>query len=237
MFLNGAWQWRYLPNHLKDNAMDWCKVFVSEKNWEGCGGFRMSKTAQWTVASQAALLVLAYPDWYFDLTQSILIYPEAYVAPGPIQDIGNGIQIMGQTSRDGEAWYRGPVILNWNEVWSASHSFNQGNHLVVHELSHQLDMLNGRHVDGVPPLSNEMDVKIWQASWNEQLEIARDQVASGEDVLVNDYGLTSPAEFFAVSSELFTQVPHELSFYHATLFEMLLSFYKTDFRAWLPRID
>jgi MtfA peptidase len=231
----GAWQWSYLPESLKTDAINWAKIFVAEKNWEGCGGFAMSDLAKWTVAGQAALMTLAYPDWYFDHTMSILIYPEAYVAPGPVGDMGNGIAIIGESSREGETSYRGPIILNWREVKSAARGLNHGNHLVVHEFSHQFDMINGRSVDGIPPLPHNVDAARWQRQWIDELETLRDQVHQGVDVLINDYGLSSQAEFFAVCSELFFQVPHELHELHPTIFEMLLSFYQKDFREWLPR--
>ncbi len=235
--LRGAWQWRYLPSDLADAAINWAKIFVAEKNWEGCGGFEMTDSAKWTVAGQAAMMTLAYPNWYFDQTLSILLYPEAYVAPGPVRDMGNGIALIGESSREGETSYRGPIILNWREVQSAARGLNHGNHLVVHELSHQFDMINGRTIDGIPPLPATVDSERWQGQWTQQLEMLREQVHHGVDVLINDYGLSSQAEFFAVCSEVFFQVPHELHELHPTIFEMLLSFYQKDFREWLPRIS
>ncbi len=73
---HGIWQWRLATKELQEQGLRWCKVFVAEKNWEGCQGLRMTEPMKWTIAGQVALLTTAYPEWFFDQTLSILVYPE-----------------------------------------------------------------------------------------------------------------------------------------------------------------
>lgn len=49
------------------------------------------------------------------MTKSVLVYPDAYVAPGHTITKG-GVVLEGESHRQGEAWYRGPVILSWFDV-------------------------------------------------------------------------------------------------------------------------
>ncbi len=53
-------------------------------------------------------------------------------------------------------------------------------------------------------------------------------------MLLDDYGLTNLGELFAVSTELFFQLPHELARLHSDLFGLLLECYQRDWREWLP---
>jgi Mlc titration factor MtfA (ptsG expression regulator) len=48
----------------------------------------------------------------------------------------------------GEAWQQGPVILAWPGVLASGGW--EGYNLVIHELAHKLDMLNG-DANGMPP--------------------------------------------------------------------------------------
>ena len=59
---------------------------------------------------------------------------------------------------------------------------------------------------------------------------ARDQ---GIRTLLDHYGATNKAEFFAVSSETFVELPEEFQQQHAELFELLSTYYRVDPRQWL----
>lgn len=232
---SGIWQWRHMPDDVADTAANWSRIFIAEKYWEGCGGLELDSHHQTLIAGQASLMTLAFPSWFFDACPTLLVYPTAYVANGITHMVDGQTGIHGQQPRSGQTSYRGPVILNWSAVLQAGEGPNDGHSLTVHELAHQLDFDNGPNSDGVPPLPSGVDAERWQAAFNDQLEELRDYVRLGYDVLVDDYGLVSPSEFFAVGSELFFQLPHELGHYHSELFELLLAFYQRDWREWLPR--
>lgn len=230
-----AWQWAYVPAAMQEQAVEWMRLFVAWRHWEGCQGLVLEESMKWSIASQAALMTLAYPDWHFDNVPTVLLYPDSYVAQEVSRPLSGDIAMVGDSARDGEAWYRGPVILNWRDVREGGASSNEGNQLVAHEFAHQMDMANSATADGVPPLPSGIDAQAWKGDFDAELALARDYTAAGHSVLINDYGLSSPGEFFAVASELYFQLPHALGHYHPSVYELLERFYQTDLRRWLPR--
>lgn len=226
---SSLWQARFLSSQKRDQLTRWSRVFIAEKNWEGCSGLHVTKPMQWSIASAAGLMVLEYPDWYFDKTATVLVYPTPYRAKVEPNFGGAMPPILGgEYSRAGETIYRGPVVLNWNDVSAASQGFNHGNHLVIHEFAHQLDMINGPSADGLPPLPGQVDEGNWIKLLRAEYQAAREMVSDGHRILMDDYGLTQESEFFAVASELYFQVPQELAEYHPNVYRLLKQFYVTD---------
>ncbi|MCU0710505.1 MAG: M90 family metallopeptidase [Pirellula sp.] len=230
----GLWQARFLSAKHRDHLLRWSRVFIAEKNWEGCNGMQITETVQWSVAASAGLLVLAYPDWYYDKTQTILVYPTPYVAE--VTDRGslltmNSTYLGGEYVRAGETIYRGPVILNWEGMSAGSSSSNGGQHLGFHEFAHQLDMINGPIADGLPPLPAGVGEEDWRTAFHREFEHAKQVVASGRQIWIDHYGLTSESEFFAVSTEAFFQEPHAFAQYHPNVYELLLLFYQIDMQS------
>ena len=119
------------------------QVFIAEKNWEGVGGLTLTEEMRVTMAGLACFMVLGISDEFFDNVQSILVYPASYIAPEQ-KTLPSGIVIEGGQARMGEAWYRGPVILSWDDVLAGGREETHGANLVFHEFAHQLDMQNGR---------------------------------------------------------------------------------------------
>ncbi|MFO1064682.1 MAG: M90 family metallopeptidase [Pirellulales bacterium] len=231
------WQWEFLPAQQRSSLLDWVRIFLAEKHWEGCNGLTLQNKHRVVIAGQAALMMSAYPEWYFDNVQSLLVYPEVYVAEGVTGVIGGTIGMHGQSARLGEAHYRGPVIINWQDVRRAARGPNYGHSITVHELAHQIDFVNGRDSDGIPPLPATVNADQWAARFQEQLQQMRTDVEEGYDVLIDDYGLQSESELFAVAGEAFFQIPHHLAHYHPELFVLLLDFYQCDWRSWIPKPD
>lgn len=228
---HSLWQANHLPDRYRTQLVRWSRVLIAEKNWEGCNGLSVSAEMKWQIASQAGLMMLGYPNWFFDRTQTFLIYPRPYVAK--VQSFNPGGQLSGEFYRAGETIYAGPVILNWNDVQLSARDSNEGNCLVIHELAHQLDMINGPSADGLPPLPSTVDEAKWRNAFKAEFDVAREMVEQGYRILMNDYGLTKESEFFAVASELYFQLPHALAKYHPNVFELLREFYLIDLREFL----
>jgi MtfA peptidase len=224
------WQAEHLIRQQREQLVRWSRVFIAEKHWEGCDGVTITESMQWHIASMAGMMVLAYPDWYFDRTATILIHPQPYnvrVSP-PVMATTFNATLGGEFRRAGETVYRGPVVLNWQDILAASQHSNDGHQLVVHEFAHQLDMINGPAADGLPPLPNHIDEDAWRNSMRAEYELAREMVDQGHNILMDDYGLTHESEFFAVASELYFQLPHALREYHPNVHELLKQFYVID---------
>ena len=224
------WQGGFLSNDRREQLIRWSRVFIAEKTWEGCNGVKVTEEMQWHVATAAGMMVLAYPDWYFDKTATILIHPKAYKArvEPRISSLTIGTELAGEFYRSGETIYRGPVVLNWQDIQLAGQDANEGHHLVIHEFAHQLDMINGPSADGLPPLPGNIDEVVWLKALKGEYQAAQEMVGQGYRILMDDYGLTQESEFFAVASELYFQRPRELAEYHPKVYELLRQFYVTD---------
>lgn len=226
------WQAPHLTKEQRTQLVRWSRVFIAEKIWEGCDGLVITDAMKTSIAAAAGLMVLAYPDWYFDKTATILIHPSSYkvrVDPKIFTSTFN-VELGGEFHRAGETIYRGPIVLNWQDIEFAKKDSNEGHHLVIHEFAHQLDMINGPNADGLPPLPGNIDEDGWRIAMRAEYTMAREMVAQGFRVRIDDYGLMQESEFFAVASELYFQVPHELTEFHPNVYELLQQFYVTDMR-------
>jgi Mlc titration factor MtfA (ptsG expression regulator) len=221
-----VWQAAWLDDPTRRRMIQWSKRFIASKHWEGCNGFRIKDEVKKTIALNASLLVLAYPDWIFPTNQTILVYPRPYKARSRGGDLHHGLG--GEYYRSGETLARGPIALNWYDIQRAIHRDNDGDHIVLHEFSHQLDMIDDPKADGVPPLPRGMNADRWKKDFEMEFQWARDMVEQGEAIVVDDYGLTHPSEFFAVATECYFQIPWDLREYQPNLYRMLQEFYVTD---------
>ncbi|HTU25410.1 MAG TPA: M90 family metallopeptidase [Pirellulales bacterium] len=201
------------------------QIFVAEKNWEGCGGLTVTDEMRVTIAAQACLLLLGLNTGVFDRVLSILIYPREYVVPAA-RRLGGG-ETVSSDVRLGEAWYRGPVVLSWAEVSDDCRHFGDGRNVVWHEFAHQLDMLDGAS-DGTPPLASREQYRRWTEVMTAELENLRAARRRWEPTLIDPYGTTNEAEFFAVVTECFFNQPVEMRLQHRQLYDLLAEFYRQD---------
>ena len=221
-----VWQYRYLSDPQRARLNDTARIIAAEREWIGCGGLEMTDEIRLTVAGQAALLLIGFePGYYFDGLRSVLVYPSTYVQPPEFQR-GWLVNEEGYAMY-GEAWHRGPVVLSWDNVVAGGRGPNEGQNLVLHELAHFVDGLNG-DVDGVPPLGTRAEYHRWfQVAGPEFTQLVQ-HVARGRPTLLDEYGATNEAEFFAVATEMFFQCPLELRREHTELYSILQSLYRWD---------
>lgn len=201
------------------------RVFVAEKNWEGCGGLVMTDEIKVTIAAHMGILTLGFQNEYFDNVLSILVYPRAYVADEK-ESTAAGVVTEGQSAREGEAWYRGPVILSWSDVVTSGRGRNRGHNLVFHEFAHQLDMLNGQRADGVPPMNSNEQARRWIETMNAEFHKLKTACEHRRHTVLDCYGTKNEAEFFAVATEAFFEQPRQLKLHHGELFANLCEYYQ-----------
>ncbi|MDZ4685688.1 MAG: zinc-dependent peptidase [Planctomycetaceae bacterium] len=201
------------------------RVFVAEKHWEGCNGLTVTDEMRVTIAAHAVLLGLGFPELPFGRLLSVLIYPDTFVAPPTRQR--DGIVDESHEPRLGEAWYQGPVVLSWREVREQCIEHPDGRNVVVHEFAHLLDMTN-RAIDGIPALDGIADADGWVNRMGEEFSRLVRQSRLGRRSVIDDYGATSEAEFFAVASESFFERPAELRLDKPVVYECLREFYRQD---------
>lgn len=215
----------YLSPAEKEKLREEVQVFVAEKNWEGCGGLVVTDEMKVTIAAQACLMALALEGEPFRGVLSILIYPAGYSVPD--HRTHEGVSIVGESARLGEAWYRGPVILSWAEIEAETRHPGHGSNLVWHEFAHQVDMLD-HSINGTPPLATRAERLRWYEVMTAEYEQLRSDARHRRATLLDKYGADSEAEFFAVASECFFDRPVDLRARHPQLYELLKDYYRQD---------
>lgn len=202
------------------------QVFLGEKHFEGCGGLELTDEVRVTIAAQACLLLLHRETDDYRRLITILVYPSAYEAKG-VEPIGGGFVIEGPQGRLGEAWQDGVVILSWDDVRRGAADVRDGQNVVLHEFAHQLDQEDGA-ADGAPILERRSLYVAWARVLSAEYEQLRQDSKRHRKTVLDTYGATNPAEFFAVATECFFEKPAQLKRKHPELYEELKEYYHQD---------
>ena len=187
---------------------DITRVLVAEKTWEGVGGLFVTDEIKLTVAAQAALLLLGMTHDYYGRVAAVVVYPGAFRTPR--EEDGWEDDGLSEDPLSGQAVYRGPVILSWDEVLAEGRDPDGGHNVVVHEFAHQLDFLDGG-IDGTPPLADPDLARRWGPVMQAAFDAHLAAVGRGDpDRFFTDHAADDEAEFFADASEAFFCRPHSL---------------------------
>jgi len=201
------------------------KVVVAEKNWEGCQDLVVTDEMKVTIAAQAGLMLLGMEHDYFDRVPTILIYPSGFSVPTDRWQQGGGFAASGQ------AVYRGPVILAWDEVQAEGRHPARGNNVVIHEFAHQLDFLDG-YMDGTPEVADPELARRWEQVIAREYKNLLHDLRSGHRTILGEYAGTNKTEFFAVACERFFTIPEPMRASHPELYELLANFFRIDPTRW-----
>lgn len=176
------------------------------------------------IAAVAALPVLALGYRWYRHWRTILLYDDTFMAPYADTDEA-GVVHQGVEARAGEAWPGGPVILSWSDILDSR--LADGFHVVIHEMAHQLDGLDGV-TNGKPPLHATMRATDWSRAFAACFDDLRARQAAGDPMAIDPYAAESPAECFAVTTEAFFQTPQALASAYPAVYEQLRRFYRQD---------
>lgn len=207
------------------------QVFWAEKQFIGCAGLSVTPEMKLTIAAIACLLLLNERGKYFPKLRSILLYPSAYFV-NETTAITPYVTEERRTARLGESWTTDQVILSWEQVEHDSYDWRDGHNVVLHEFAHQLDQEDGR-AEGVPVLLHPSDYLKWAQVMTAEYQRLCQQVERGSKPVMDSYGTTNPAEFFAVATETFFERPHALLHQHPALYQQLQSYYQLDPVQWV----
>ncbi len=216
----------YLSESDQATLRDDLRILISEKTWEGGGGLELTEEMQVTIAAEASLLLLGLDHEFYPNVESIVVYPKDYVAPARTRDPSGVVDEYGST-RLGEAWDNGPVVISWSDAQAGSINPTDGHNVVLHEFAHKLDMRDGA-ADGVPKLADDAQYETWAEVMSAEFQELVAQTEKGHKSLIDSYGATNPAEFFAVTTECFFEKPVLMQEHHARLYTALRDFYHQD---------
>lgn len=214
------------------------KHFVADKRFEGCAGQVIDDNVRVSIAAQACLLILNRPSDYYSELRTVLVYPTGFIVRhGHVDE--HGLVSDAEHALAGESWNNGRIVLSWEDVERGASDFNDGVNVVLHEFAHQLDHQSGA-TNGAPLLASRSAYQSWSSVFSAEFDrlqqVALGQIESyqyqNEEVL-DFYGASEPAEFFAVATETFFEKPGQLADRHPQLFDQLNNYYGVDPREWL----
>lgn len=206
-----------LRGQIRGTVLDAMRILVDEKFWEGGGGFEVTDRVRVVIAAQ-----LAFQTRFIGLdrlasARSIIVYEGAYTQSQ--ERMGKDGVVHTGTSNLGEAWFNGPVVLSWADALREAQRPGTGLNVVFHEFAHVVDATDGV-LDGTPPLPDAATRERWNDVMTAAFEQVQQRHASGRGDVIRPYGLTNPAEFFAVTTEVFFDAPDALRGAHRDVFEL-----------------
>ncbi|MBX3356867.1 MAG: zinc-dependent peptidase [Phycisphaeraceae bacterium] len=208
-------------------------VFLDEKRFEGCAGLEITDEIRLTIAAQACMLLLHRDTDYYPRLDTILVYPHRYLVKQVRQGPG-GVVTEEYAMRLGESWQGaaaphsgGPVVLSWDDVLGGAADAADGANVVYHEFAHQLDAESGA-VEGAPALEGHGAYAAWARILGAEFNDLRRDLSLHRPTILSNYAATSPAEFFAVATEVFFERPDALRARHPALYRQLADYFRQD---------
>lgn len=219
-----------LPPMMRQQLQGYMQVFLAEKQFIGCNGLTVTPEMKVTIAAIACLLLLNEREQYFPKLRSVLVYPTAYWVYEAFMD-ENGIVQERRVARLGESWTTDQVVLSWEQVQYDTAHWQDGHNVVLHEFAHQLDQEDGT-AEGVPILRTKADYEAWATTMSAAFRHLCQALEQGKKTVLDPYGATNPAEFFAVATETFFEMPTQLYQDSPLLYDLLQRYYCLDPKAW-----
>jgi Mlc titration factor MtfA (ptsG expression regulator) len=215
--------WRRLDADEQAQVLADVEVLLRTKHWEAAAGFALDDRIRLVIAAQAALLVLGIGLDHLAKVRSIIVFPSGTTTHGERHGPG-GTRTDDPMAIDGLAQDGyGPIIVAWDQASYVARHPGRGHNVVLHELAHKIDMLDGI-IDGTPSLPREDG-----PAWVEACTSAYRALRRGDDrPPLDPYGATDPGEFFAVATEAFFDQPLALQEHEPALYDVLARFYRQD---------
>ncbi len=204
--------------------------FLYEKKFVGCDGLTVDDEMRVTIAGQACLLLLNRYSKVYPALHTILVYPSAFLVPRNQVDAAG---VVTETRQDllGESWGDGRVVLAWDHVRRGAADWSDGQNVVLHEFAHQLDSESGS-TNGAPYLGSHASYRSWSQVLSRDFAALRADVMLRQHSVLDHYGATSPAEFFAVATETFFEKPWQMAERHPALYAEFEKYYRVDPKEW-----
>ncbi|MHB8385384.1 M90 family metallopeptidase [Metallibacterium sp.] len=210
-----------------------CAQFLAHKRFSAEAGAQLDDLRCLLIAQQACLPVLELGFAALHGWREVIVYPGEFRVRHPHQDRSTGVISEQDETLIGEAWARGPVVLSWASISHDLAHPHDGFNVVVHEIAHKLDQLDGA-MDGVPALPAGLSRHVWMDAFQRAFDQLQRQLDNGQHSPINAYAATNPEEYFAVTSEMHFSQPAQLAQAAPEVARLLTGLYGTPPR---PQAD
>lgn len=220
--------YRRMPVSLRRRLEPLVREFLADVEFVGCRGLVVTDEMRLMVAVQACLLVVERGPGAYSSLRSVLLYPDEFVVEEREEDEA-GVVTEGVRALSGQSLETSAIVLSWKDVVDGA-AEDDGYNVVLHEFAHHLDHdLGGALSDkGMGRRAFER----WHEVLEREYEALCEAVERGEPTLIDAYGAEHPAEFFAVATEVFFELPQEMQQHHGRLYAELRRFYGLDPAQW-----
>jgi len=222
----GSGQWGLLDDGERERLGEIAERLLVHKRWEAARGFELTDERRVLIAGHGALLALGLDGDPFTEVGTIVVRAGAMRRRAPIPNWGRveGLVDGSPAPVDGQAHHRdGPLMISWSAFRREAANVRLGRDVVLHELAHKLDMLDGI-VDGTPPTDDRQ-----RDRWIEVCTAEYELIKAGEaGRLLRPYAGTNPGEFFAVATETFFTRPVRLRDEKPELYGVLAAYFGQD---------
>jgi Mlc titration factor MtfA (ptsG expression regulator) len=215
-----------LTSAQRERLLQKMQDLVEGCRWEGCGGLRLTEDMRVVIAAHACLLALELPGEPYPSLRNILVYPGTF-RPRRFSWTPSADREDPADPTLGESWKQGVVILAWDSAEAGARDPGDGENVVLHEFAHQLDAAGG-HFDGTPRLPDATALAAWTTMLEVNFEQLVDDAEADRPGVLDHYGATNKAEFFAVATEAFFERPAELQRERPALYDALRRYYAQD---------
>jgi len=220
---------RGLTAQERERLLRLVRLFLADKHFEGCGGLTLTDEMRVTIAAGACLLVLHLEGPCYPTLRTVLVYPHGFV-PKLARSPRTGEIAEPPDPLIGESWRDGVVVISWDDAVRGAHNPVDGENVVLHEFAHQLDEEDGAG-DGAPVLPAGA-LRTWGRVLSDEYDRLRREAAHDRRSVLDAYGATNKAEFFAVATETFFEKPAQLERERPELYQQLKQFYGQDPARW-----
>ena len=198
--------------------------FLARKTFSAAASHDLIASQRVTIAVLACLPVLHLGFEWLGGWREIIVYPGGFRVRREHHDEHSDVVTEGDDDLIGEAWERGPVILSWTDIAADLADPFAGFNVVVHEIAHKLDMLDGA-LNGVPRLPDGITRREWLTAMQPAYNALVRAVERGRNTLIDPYAAENVDEYFAVVSELHFSDPATLHRAAPAVAALLARFY------------
>jgi MtfA peptidase len=215
--------WAELDDATRHRLEDLTARFLVDKHWEAARGFEVTEEMRVVVSAHACTLVLGLDLDHYRYVHTVIVHPSAQTQRGERSVGGTSVRTNSPRRIHGRTGRGRPVALAWDAIRREGPNPGRGLNVVHHEFAHQLDLIDGL-LDGTPPIDDEH----LRRRWVEVCTARYEEVRSGPLAPLRAYAGENPAEFFAVSTEVFLARPVDLEQELPDLYGVLREFYRQD---------